>query len=53
MEKTDNKSDFFYEMYSYHVSVVSPGGTPFFKFTVPYGIPVAVLNALQSVSNHQ
>lgn len=32
---------------NYQVSVVSPLGTPCFKLTVPYGIPVAVLNAIK------
>lgn len=31
----------------YQVSVVSPFGTPFFRLTVPNGIPVGVLNALE------
>jgi len=30
-----------------HVTVVSPLGIPLTRFTVPYGIPVDVLNAEQ------
>lgn len=32
------------------VTVVSPGGTPCLKLTVPYGIPVGVLKAGSNLS---
>ena len=36
-----------------HVTVVSPVGIPCNKFTVPYGIPVDVLNAVQMYNSIQ
>jgi len=35
-----------------HVTVVSPDGMPLMRFTVPYGIPVDVLNAATVQHQH-